>query len=104
MAGPWLAEDTSLMNLGVIIGAALSVALSGGFACPARIPFRGALGAAIGGLLMGYGARIAFGCNVGAYFSGIATASLHGWEWLLFGLLGSWVGVRLRPLFGLPNP
>ena len=30
---------------------------------------------------MGYGARIAFGCNIGAYFGGIASFSLHGWLW-----------------------
>jgi uncharacterized membrane protein YedE/YeeE len=34
--------------------------------------------AVVGGLLLGYGARIAFGCNIGAYFSGIAFTSLHG--------------------------
>jgi len=34
--------------------------------------------AVVGGLLLGYGARIAFGCNIGAYFTGIAFTSLHG--------------------------
>jgi hypothetical protein len=33
------------------------------------------------GLVLGYSARLAFGCNVGAYFSGIASGSLHGWVW-----------------------
>ena len=104
LAGSWLAEDTSLMNLGIILGAALATTLSGGFGPLRPISRRAALGAALGGLLMGYGARIAFGCNVGAYFSGIATGSLHGWEWLVFGMLGTWAGIRLRPLFDLPNP
>tara|TARA_E500000331_G_C17115420_1_gene651508 strand:- start:440 stop:553 length:114 start_codon:yes stop_codon:yes gene_type:complete len=35
-------------------------------------------GGVIGGLLMGYGARIAFGCNIGAFVSGDAYTSLHG--------------------------
>ncbi len=104
LAGSWLAEDTSLMNLGIIIGAALAATLSGGIGPLRPISPRAALGAALGGLMMGYGARIAFGCNVGAYFSGIATGSLHGWEWLIFGMLGTWAGIRLRPLFDLPNP
>ena len=47
------------------------------------------------------GARLAFGCNIGAYFSGIASGSLHGWLWFLAALLGTAVGVRCRPLFGL---
>jgi uncharacterized protein len=55
----------------------------------------------IGGVLLGYGARLAYGCNIGAYFSGIASSSLHGWLWFAAALAGSVVGTRLRPLFGL---
>jgi uncharacterized protein len=51
--------------------------------------------------LLGYGARLAFGCNIGAFFSGIASGSLHGWVWLAAAFLGSMAGVRLRPFFGL---
>lgn len=57
--------------------------------------------AAVGGLLMGYGARLAYGCNIGALFSGVASGSLHGWLWLLAAVPGSLLGIRLRPLFGL---
>jgi hypothetical protein len=45
--------------------------------------------------------RLAYGCNIGAYFSGIASSSVHGWAWLGMALLGTVVGIRLRPLFGL---
>jgi hypothetical protein len=57
----------------------------------------------VGGLLMGYGARLGFGCNIGAMFSGIASASLHGWIWFACAFVGSLVGIRLRPLFGQSN-
>ncbi|AZR81059.1 YeeE/YedE thiosulfate transporter family protein [Thiomicrospira sp. S5] len=40
------------------------------------------------GVLMGYGAVIAFGCNVGGFFSGIISGSLHGWLWMFSALLG----------------
>ena len=62
-----------------------------------------AVGAAavIGGLLLGYGARLAYGCNIGAYFSGIASGSVHGWVWLVFAFAGNVIGTYLRPLFGL---
>ena len=43
----------------------------------------------------------AFGCNIGAYFSGILSGSLHAWLWLPAAFAGSALGVRLRPLFGL---
>jgi hypothetical protein len=45
---------------------------------------------------MGYSARMAFGCNVGAYLGGIASASVHGWVWFALAFAGSIVGVRIR--------
>ncbi|ALO45856.1 YeeE/YedE family protein [Pseudohongiella spirulinae] len=50
----------------------------------------------LAGLVLGYSSRIAFGCNVGAYFSGIATGSLHGWVWLIAAFAGAILGVRIR--------
>jgi hypothetical protein len=52
-------------------------------------------------LLLGYGARLAYGCNIGAFFSGVASGSLHGWVWIACALAGSYAGPRLRPLFGM---
>ncbi len=95
------ANTISVMNFGIIVGAFLAAGLAGRFAPERRIPWRSLLAAAFGGLLMGYGARLAFGCNVGAYFSGIASGSLHGWLWFLAALVGSYLGTRLRPAFGL---
>jgi uncharacterized membrane protein YedE/YeeE len=45
--------------------------------------------------------RLAYGCNIGAYFSGIESGSLHGWCWAIAAFVGSIIGTRLRPLFGL---
>jgi uncharacterized membrane protein YedE/YeeE len=59
------------------------------------------LASILGGLLMGYGARLAFGCNIGAFFSGVASASLHGWVWFAMAMIGTALGTWLRPLFGL---
>ncbi len=97
-------EDvTSLMDIGILLGAALAAALTGRFVPQWRFPLRSLAAAVLGGLLMGYGARIAFGCNIGAFFSGVASTSLHGWLWFAAALAGSWIGVRLRPRFGLSN-
>ena len=103
LAGPILAETTSVTNFGLILGALLAAALAGRFAPAGKIPLGSALAAIIGGLLMGYGARLAFGCNVGALFSGIASGSLHGWLWFALAFTGSLVGVRVRRWFGLGN-
>ena len=92
------------MDLGIVLGALVASASAGAWVLHRRIPTRLALGAVVGGVLMGYGARIAFGCNIGAYFGGIASFSLHGWVWGLLALLGTAAGLRLRPMFGLTNP
>ncbi|WP_110602202.1 YeeE/YedE family protein [Salinicola lusitanus] len=96
-------DITTVMNIGIILGAGLAASLAGRFAPSLRIPLRSVAAAVIGGLLLGYGARLAFGCNIGAYFSGIASGSLHGWLWLVAAFAGNMLGVRLRPLF-FPGP
>ncbi|MDP1613160.1 MAG: YeeE/YedE family protein [Sulfuritalea sp.] len=97
-------EDiTSLMDIGILLGAAALAAASGRFLPQWRVAPLSLAAAVLGGLLMGYGARIAYGCNIGAFFSGIASTSLHGWLWFAAALAGSWIGVHLRPRFGLAN-
>jgi uncharacterized protein len=98
-----LADSTSVMNFGIMLGAFISAAAQGTFK-PQRIKPGIAFAAIIGGLMMGYGARLAFGCNIGAYFGGIASFSLHGWVWMVMAMLGTSVALFLRPLFGMKNP
>lgn len=101
---PFVRDATALMNVGLIAGAALAAGLAGRFAPSWRIGWRPLAAAVLGGLLLGYGARMAFGCNISAFFSGVASGSLHGWVWVAAALPGNWLGMRLRPAFGLDNP
>ena len=96
-----LTDVTSVMDLGIIIGALLAAGLAGRFAPIRRVPPMSILAAILGGLLLGYGARIAYGCNIGAFFSGIASSSVHGWVWFAAALAGNGVGTKIRPFFGL---
>ena len=96
-----LMDVTSVMDFGIILGALLAAILAGRFAPVWRASGRSLAAAVIGGLLLGYGARIAYGCNIGAYFSGIASGSLHGWLWLVAAFAGNIVGTNLRPMFDL---
>lgn len=96
-----LEDNTSVMNFGIVIGAAFAAALAGKFAPKVSVPMASLVAAAIGGILMGYGARLAFGCNIGAFFSGIASGSVHGWLWFVLAFAGSWIGIALRPAFGM---
>ncbi|MEO4042580.1 YeeE/YedE family protein [Hoeflea sp. CAU 1731] len=90
------ADTTSVMNFGIVAGALLAASLAGRFAPNFRISGKALLLSIVGGLLMGYGARLAYGCNIGAYIGGVISGSLHGWGWLVFGFAGSLAGIRIR--------
>ena len=96
-----LRDTTSVMNFGIILGAMVAAALAGKFKPNWKMGRADLITAIIGGLMLGYGARLAFGCNIGAYFSGIISGSLHGWIWLVCGFTGSLFGTWLRPRVGL---
>lgn len=104
LEAPLLADVTTVMDLGIILGALLAAGVGGTFVLHKRIPWKIVAAALIGGILMGYGARLAYGCNIGAYFGGVASLSLHGWLWAAMALIGTYGGLKLRPLFGLANP
>ena len=99
-----LADITSVMNFGIILGAMLAAALSGKYAPKGKLKSKRVLTAIIGGLLLGYGARLAFGCNIGALLGGIASGSLHGWLWLVAAFMGSIVGVKIRVWMKFDKP
>ena len=60
--------------------------------------------AIIGGIIAGFGARLAMGCNLAAFFTGIPQFSLHAWFFALATAIGSWFGARftLLPMFRIP--
>jgi hypothetical protein len=103
LEGSVFADVTSVMDFGIVLGALAAAALAGRFNPRSRLSTGAATAAIAGGLAMGYGARIAFGCNIGAFFSGVASTSPHGWLWIATAIPGCWVGLRLRPLFGMKD-
>jgi len=103
LAGGVLDDTTSMMDLAIMLGALCAAALAGRFAPKWDFPWRSLLAALLGGLLLGYGSRIAYGCNIGAFVSGVASGSLHGWLWIAAALPGSWVGIRWRRWFGMAD-
>jgi hypothetical protein len=97
-----LTDVTSITNFGLLAGAMIAATWRGN-ACPPPEAQRASqwIAAIVAGVALGYSSRLAFGCNVGAYFSGISTGSLHGWIWFAAAFAGSLVGVRLRAHLGL---
>jgi hypothetical protein len=101
LEGSVLSDTSSLVDFGMLLGAMSAAAASKPFARASWPPVKSLLAAAVGGLLMGWGARLGFGCNIGAFVGGVASGSLHGWIWFAAALPGCLVGIKLRPLFGL---
>ncbi|HPJ21234.1 MAG TPA: YeeE/YedE thiosulfate transporter family protein [Clostridia bacterium] len=91
----FLNDPGTWRNLGIIAGALFAAMMASGFKIKKIKSFRQVIAAALGGLLMGYGARIAFGCNIGALFSGIASLSLSGWVFAAFMFAGAIIGSKL---------
>lgn len=60
--------------------------------------------AVLGGMIAGFGARLAMGCNLAAFFTGIPQFSLHAWFFALATAVGSYFGARftLLPIFRIP--
>ena len=99
-----LADTTSVMDFGIILGALLAAALAGKFAPAMKLSRTRIFTAVLGGLLLGYGARLSFGCNIGALVGGISSGSLHGWLWLVAGFCGGIAGVYVRIWLKVDKP
>ena len=99
-----LMDNTSVMDFGLILGAGLAAALAGRFAPETKMSAAKWFAVIVGGLLLGYGARLAFGCNIGALLAGISSGSVHGWLWLASAFIGNIVGTRMRVVIGLDKP
>ena len=84
-----------LLNLGVIAGAFIAALLASEFKI--RVPkqplrYIQSIG---GGVLMGYGAGLALGCTVGAFFSAIPSLALNGWVFAGALAVGAYLGVKV---------
>lgn len=99
-----LTDVTSLTNIGLIAGAFLVMRWRRRTDPQiANLQPLSWLVVIVAGLMLGYSSRIAFGCNVGAFFSGVSTGSLHGWVWFVAAFCGSVLGIRLRPALLIPT-
>lgn len=85
----------SVTDLAIVMGAFAAVLLAGQFKIKGIRSRKNVAAAVVGGLLMGIGARLALGCNIGAMFSALPAFSLHGWVFFFSIFGGAAVGSRL---------
>jgi hypothetical protein len=87
---PLLVLDTCM-----VAGALVAAAAQGGLRLRWPRRFGEAFRALAGGVLMGFGIKLAHGCNVGGILSALPSLSLSAWLYLPSMLLGAWFGVKL---------
>ena len=98
-----LTDYTSLTNIGMLAGA-FGVSVWRNRDLGLTVPSYSLstwFAVILAGLALGYASRLAFGCNVGAFFSGISTGSLHGWVWFIAAFMGAFLGIRIMFVVGL---
>jgi hypothetical protein len=95
----FLNDPGTMSNLGIIFGALLATLMASQFKFKKIKALRQVVAAVLGGIIMGYGARLAFGCNIGAFFSGIISLSLSGWVFGASLLVGAFIGSKLLTKF-----
>lgn len=88
-------SNYTILNIGIIVGSLAATLLASEFKFKKIKDKRQAITALAGGIMMGYGAKLASGCNIGAFFSAIPSFSLHGWIFAVFAFLGAGLGVKL---------
>ena len=89
-----LLNHMALSNLGLFTGALVAALLAQ--ECKLRVPrkkvrYFQSLG---GGLLMGYGAGLAVGCTVGAFFSAVPSLAANGWIFAIALAGGAFIGTK----------
>ncbi|WP_106766240.1 YeeE/YedE thiosulfate transporter family protein [Paenibacillus faecalis] len=99
LSSGFLNDGGSIRNIGIILGALLATLFASEFKIKKIKSKKQVAAAVFGGLLMGYGARLANGCNIGALFTSIASLSLSGWVFALFLFIGAYIGSKLLAKF-----
>lgn len=89
-----LIDSGSVIGIGFVLGAFISACLGKDFAL--RVPpYREMVKAVIAGILMGIGATLAAGCNVGGFYNALGNLAANGFS-MMFGLVfGVILGLKL---------
>jgi len=88
-----LLNAPGFMSIGIILGAAAMAHLRNEFKW--KLPsLETAIFALVGGTLMGIGARVGMGCNIGAFFATVTNGDLSGWIFLAGMVGGGYLGVK----------
>ncbi len=80
---------------GMFIGALMMVLLSNSFKIRLPQQKRRYVQGFVGGIIAGFGARLAMGCNLAAFFTGVPQFSFHSWIFIVATGIGTFFGAKL---------
>ncbi|ARJ39166.1 hypothetical protein SporoP8_09990 [Sporosarcina ureae] len=80
---------------GMFAGALIMVLLSNSFKIRLPQQKRRYVQGLIGGIIAGFGARLALGCNLAAFFTGVPQFSFHSWIFIVATGIGTFFGAKL---------
>ncbi|MFJ3260367.1 selenium metabolism membrane protein YedE/FdhT [Pseudomonas sp. NPDC086581] len=104
LQGTPLDRVDGVMIIGMFLGALVCALWAGNVSLRWPTSKRRLLQGLIGGVIAGFGARLAMGCNLAAFFTGIPMFSVHAWAFMFSTVIGAWFGVKisLLPFLRIP--
>ncbi|MGO2083460.1 YeeE/YedE family protein [Vagococcus sp.] len=93
--GGLLQDGGTIRNFGIVAGSAIAFLLAGRFKFAMKLNKSDLPYFVVGGLLMGFGARLAKGCNAGAMYSAISTFSISGWIFTVAMVIGGLISLKV---------
>lgn len=95
LRGSPLTRTDGWIVIGMLAGALIAVLLGRDFKLRVPRQKRRLVQGFAGGVLAGFGARLALGCNLAAFFTGIPQFSFHAWIFMLTTGVGTFLGVQV---------
>jgi uncharacterized membrane protein YedE/YeeE len=95
MSGTPIERTDGWIVIGMLFGALITVLLSNSFKIRVPLQKRRLIQGLIGGIVAGFGARLAMGCNLAAFFTGVPQFSFHAWIFMVATAIGTYMGVKV---------
>ncbi len=98
----FFADKVSVLDISIAFGALISCLLAAQWKIRKIKHWKQVVAGLLGGFLMGIGAKLASGCNIGGLFSQLPQMAANGWIYLVMVFLGATVGGKLLKFFMPP--
>lgn len=89
------ASSVGIQNIFIFVGGVIAALTMNNFKPTYKMPIKQVIIMLIAGITMGFGTRLANGCNVGALYTPIVNFSLSGWIFLIPMVVGGVIGNKI---------